>query len=170
MTGVAMPRHVFRQVHIGYLAAIVAASNAGGAGSVVGDTTTTMMWIAGVSPLSVLEAYVGAGFALAVFGVPAALQQQRFSAIIKHPRRGLRIHRIRLSIVGAILLAAVGANVVANVKFPAMLDVIPVIGISVWAVILAAATLWRRDLEVKAEKLKSSMFLFRLLAASSMMP
>ena len=43
---------VFRgKVHIGYLAAIVAASNAGGSGSVVGDTTTTMMWIDGVSPL-----------------------------------------------------------------------------------------------------------------------
>src|SRR6185295_13312973 len=42
---------VFRQkVHIGYLAAIVAASNAGGSGSVVGDTTTTMMWIDGVDP------------------------------------------------------------------------------------------------------------------------
>ncbi|MFZ1800804.1 MAG: SLC13 family permease, partial [Chitinophagaceae bacterium] len=40
---------IFRgNVHIGYLAAIVAASNAGGAGSVVGDTTTTMMWIDGV--------------------------------------------------------------------------------------------------------------------------
>ena len=47
-----------RKVHIGYLAAIVAASNAGGSGSVVGDTTTTMMWIDGVSPLSVLEAFV----------------------------------------------------------------------------------------------------------------
>src|SRR5206468_2099765 len=56
---------VFRgKVHLGYLAAIVAASNAGGSGSVVGDTTTTMMWIAGVSPLSVLEAYVAAGLAL----------------------------------------------------------------------------------------------------------
>jgi len=32
------------------LAAIVAASNAGGSGSVVGDTTTTMRWIAGVRP------------------------------------------------------------------------------------------------------------------------
>ena len=42
---------VFRhKVHIGYLAAIVAASNAGGSGSVVGDTTTTMMWIDGVEP------------------------------------------------------------------------------------------------------------------------
>src|SRR5207244_3325669 len=36
------------RLHVGFLAAIVAASNAGGAGSVVGDTTTTMMWIAGV--------------------------------------------------------------------------------------------------------------------------
>jgi Na+/H+ antiporter NhaD/arsenite permease-like protein len=53
LIGGTMAAGVFRgKVHIGYLAAIVAASNAGGAGSVVGDTTTTMMWIAGVSPLS----------------------------------------------------------------------------------------------------------------------
>ena len=51
-------------MHIGYLAAIVAASNAGGSGSVVGDTTTTMMWIDGVSPLDVLDAYVAAVVAL----------------------------------------------------------------------------------------------------------
>src|SRR4029079_13877391 len=43
-----------RKVHIGYLAAIVAASNAGGAGSVLGDTTTTMMWLDGISPGKVL--------------------------------------------------------------------------------------------------------------------
>ena len=62
LIGGTMARHVFRgKVHIGYLAAIVAASNAGGSGSVVGDTTTTMMWIDGVSPLAVLEAYVAAG-------------------------------------------------------------------------------------------------------------
>ena len=44
--GGTVARRVFRdKVHIGYLAAIVAASNAGGSGSVVGDTTTTMMWV-----------------------------------------------------------------------------------------------------------------------------
>ena len=59
--GGTVARHVFRgKVHMGYLAAIVAASNAGGSGSVVGDTTTTMMWVAGVSPLSVFEAYCAA--------------------------------------------------------------------------------------------------------------
>jgi Na+/H+ antiporter NhaD/arsenite permease-like protein len=78
LIGGAMAHTVFRgKVHIGYLAAIVAASNAGGAGSVVGDTTTTMMWIAGVSPLSVLHAYVASAVALVVCGIPAALQQHR---------------------------------------------------------------------------------------------
>jgi Na+/H+ antiporter NhaD/arsenite permease-like protein len=44
LIGGTIARAVFRnKVHIGYLAAIVAASNAGGSGSVVGDTTTTMM-------------------------------------------------------------------------------------------------------------------------------
>jgi Na+/H+ antiporter NhaD/arsenite permease-like protein len=52
LIGGTMARHVFKsRVHIGYLAAIVAAANAGGSGSVVGDTTTTMMWIDGISPL-----------------------------------------------------------------------------------------------------------------------
>ena len=90
LIGGTMARHVFRgKVHIGYLAAIVAASNAGGSGSVVGDTTTTMMWIDGVSPLSVLEAYVAAGVALVIFGIPAALQQHRYSPIVKDAPRGL---------------------------------------------------------------------------------
>ena len=43
MIGGAIAYVVFqKRVHIGYLAAIVAASNAGGSGSVVGDTTTTL--------------------------------------------------------------------------------------------------------------------------------
>ena len=70
-------------MRIGYLAAIVAASNAGGSGSVIGDTTTTMMWISGVSPLAVLHAYVAAAVAFLVFGLPAALAQQRYAPIIK---------------------------------------------------------------------------------------
>jgi hypothetical protein len=41
-------------------------------------------------------------------------------------------------IVAAILIAAVLSNVIANVRFPALPDVLPVIGIAVWIVILAA--------------------------------
>lgn len=88
LIGGAMAHAVFRgKVHIGYLAAIVAASNAGGPGNVVGDTTTTIMWIDGVQPIEVLHAYVAADVALVVCGIPAALQQQKFSPIYKIRRR-----------------------------------------------------------------------------------
>src|SRR5213080_2233551 len=61
LIGGAMAHQLFRgKVHLGYLAAIVAASNAGGSWSVLGDTTTTMMWIGGVAPSQVFEAIIAA--------------------------------------------------------------------------------------------------------------
>ena len=171
LIGGTVARHVFRgKVHIGYLAAIVAASNAGGSGSVVGDTTTTMMWIAGVSPLSVLEAYVAAGVALLIFAVPAAMQQQRFSPILKQARRGLRIEWTRVGIVIAILVVAIVANVVTNLRFPAVADAVPVLGLAVWAVILLAAPLRRPDWSVMPETFKGTIFLLALVTTASMMP
>ena len=81
LIGGAMAHQLFRgKVHIAFIAAIVAASNAGGAWSVVGDTTTTMMWIAGVSPLRVLEAIIPATVSLFIFGIPAAIRQQKLLA------------------------------------------------------------------------------------------
>jgi len=171
LIGGTVARHVFQgKVHIGYLAAIVAASNAGGSGSVVGDTTTTMMWIAGVSPLSVLEAYVAAIVAMLVFAVPASLQQQRYSPILKKPPSGLKIDPARVFIVAAILVAALAANVIANLKFPALLDTIPVIGLAVWAIILLTAGLRSPDWSVMPETFKGTVFLLALVTAASMMP
>jgi len=171
LIGGTVARHVFRgKVHIGYLAAIVAASNAGGSGSVVGDTTTTMMWIAGVSPLSVLEAYVAAIVAMLVFAVPASLQQQRYSPILKNPPSGLKIHKVRVFIVAAILVAALVANITANLKFPALMDTIPVLGLAVWAVILLTAPLRQPDWSVMPETFKGTVFLLALVTAASMMP
>jgi len=110
LIGGAMAHTLFRaKVHIGYLAAIVAASNAGGSGSVVGDTTTTMMWIDGVDPLDVFEAYVAAGVALVVCGIPAAMQQQRHSPILHHEHEHIHVDWIRLGIVFFILVVKAGA-------------------------------------------------------------
>jgi Na+/H+ antiporter NhaD/arsenite permease-like protein len=171
LIGGTMARHVFRgKVHIGYLAAIVAASNAGGSGSVVGDTTTTMMWIDGVSPLSVLEAYVAASLAMVVFGIPAAFQQHRYSPIVKDAPRGLAVDWTRVFIVALILVVAILANVTANLKFPALLDAIPVIGLAVWIVILATAALRRPDWEVMPETFKGTIFLLALVTCASLMP
>jgi Na+/H+ antiporter NhaD/arsenite permease-like protein len=162
---------VFRKkVHIGYLAAIVAASNAGGSGSVVGDTTTTMMWIAGVSPLDVLEAYIAAFVALFIFGIPAAIQQQRYSPIQKNPQHGVRIDRGRVLIVALILLAAIAANVAINTSFAGHADSFPFIGVAVWAAILFGAA-WRKpDWKVVPEAIKGSAFLLSLVMCASLMP
>jgi Na+/H+ antiporter NhaD/arsenite permease-like protein len=171
LIGGTVARHVFRnKVHIGYLAAIVAASNAGGSGSVVGDTTTTMMWIAGVSPLSVLEAYAAAIPAMLIFAVPASLQQQRYSPIKKEARKELRIDAGRVFIVAAILITALVVNIGANVKYPSLLDHVPLLGISIWVVIFATAALRRPDWGVMPETFKGTIFLLSLVTAASLMP
>jgi Na+/H+ antiporter NhaD/arsenite permease-like protein len=171
LIGGTVARHVFQgKVHIGYLAGIVAASNAGGSGSVVGDTTTTMMWIAGVSPLSVLEAYVAAAVAFLIFAVPASMQQHRFSPIVKKPPTGLQVDGARVFIVAAILIAALLANVTANLKFPALLDAVPVLGLAVWVVILVTAPFRQPDWTVMPETFKGTIFLLALVTAASMMP
>jgi Na+/H+ antiporter NhaD/arsenite permease-like protein len=162
---------VFRhKVHIGYLAAIVAASNAGGSGSVVGDTTTTMMWIDGVSPLDVVESYVAAGTAMVIFGIPASLQQHRYSPIIKDAKFEHRIDWARVGVVALILLAAIAANVAMNVLYPQYSDRFPFIGAAVWAALLLCAP-WRRPhWEVLPEAFKGAAFLLSLILCASMMP
>ncbi len=171
LIGGTMAKHVFKEkVHIGYLAAIVAASNAGGSGSVVGDTTTTMMWIDGVSPLIVLDAYIAAVTALFVFGIPAALQQHRYQPIVKDAPAGIRIEWTRVAIVFAILLTAIAANVTANLKYPALLDALPVLGMAVWAAILATGVLRKPDWEILPETFLGTLFLLALVTCASMMP
>jgi Na+/H+ antiporter NhaD/arsenite permease-like protein len=171
LIGGTMARHVFKgKVHIGYLAGIVAASNAGGSGSVVGDTTTTMMWIDGISPLSVLEAYVAAAAGFLIYGIPAALAQHRLSPILKDAARGLRIDWTSVGIVAAILIIAILANVIANLRFPELLNILPVIGLAVWIVILATAPLRRPDWTIMPETFKGTIFLLALVTSASLMP
>jgi Na+/H+ antiporter NhaD/arsenite permease-like protein len=162
---------VFRgKVHIGYLAAIVAASNAGGSGSVVGDTTTTMMWIDGISPVEVLHAYIAAAVALLVFGIPAAFQQHRYSPIVKDASAGIRIDWSRVGIVAVILASAIAANVTVNVKFSHLSDRFPFIGAAVWAALILCAP-WRRpDWSLLPSAFKGSVFLLSLILCASMMP
>jgi hypothetical protein len=171
LIGGTMARHVFKgKVHIGYLAAIVAASNAGGSGSVVGDTTTTMMWIDGISPLRVVEAYVAAVAGFLIYGIPAAIQQHRHSPIVKDAPRGLRIEWTYVGIVAAILIIAILSNVIANLRFPAVLDVVPVIGLAVWIVILVTAPLRQPDWKIMPETFKGTIFLLALVTNASLMP
>jgi Na+/H+ antiporter NhaD/arsenite permease-like protein len=128
LIGATVARHVFKGgVRVGYLAAIVAASNAGGAGSVIGDTTTTMLWIAGVSPLSVLHAYVAAVCALLCRHPRIAWQRnadrQRAATRppIHSPRRGCHRFDVIAANVGAHLFAIFSTNCLTRLAVAAAL-------------------------------------------------
>ncbi|HEX8490866.1 MAG TPA: hypothetical protein VF626_07610 [Chthoniobacterales bacterium] len=171
LIGGAMAHQLFRgKVHIGYLAAIVAASNAGGSWSVVGDTTTTMMWIAGISPVVVFEAIIAASVALFIFGIPAAIQQQKYSPILQRTHEHTHVDWARVGIVAFILLLAIGTNVIVNTRFPHLADRFPFIGAAVCWAILASVAIRRPDWEVLPETLKGSIFLLALVLCASLMP
>ena len=160
MIGGEMARVLYKnRVHVGFLAAIVAASNAGGAGSVLGDTTTTMMWIAGCSPLDVIEATIGAAAAIAFCGGMAAWQQHRFQPIIKEAPAGVKIDGARLLIVGLVLLGAIATNLLLD--FPAA---------GVWAALLLGWGLRRPDWHVVPGAAKGAAFLLSLVLCASLMP
>jgi Na+/H+ antiporter NhaD/arsenite permease-like protein len=171
LIGATVAASVFRRkVHVGYLAAIVAASNAGGAGSVVGDTTTTMMWLDGISPLEVVAAYLPAAVATIVFGVPAALLQHRHMAISRDLQAAHQIDWARVGIVVFILVAAIITNVTVNLKFAALGDRFPFLGVAVLGALLLAAPLRKPEWSLVPDAVKGSIFLLALVTCASMMP
>lgn len=160
MIGGAIAHVVFKgKVHIGYIAAIVAASNAGGAGSVVGDTTTTMMWIDGVSALDVTQAFVGSLAAILFFGFFASRQQHQFQPIIKNVVREIKIDWAKLLIVIFILIGAILTNI--YLEFPAA---------GVWAAIFIGAFIRKANWKLLPNALTGSVFLLSLVLIASMMP
>lgn len=170
--GGVVARHVYQgRVSIGFLAALVAAANAGGAGSVIGDTTTTMMWISGVSPLAVLKAFIAAGVAFLVFGVVGALQQHRHAPIRKHAdTAGPRIDRGRVIIVGLILLTLLAVNFAGNAWYPEHQDRAPWLGLSLWVALLLTAVVRWPGWNVIPGAARSALFLVTLVATASLMP
>jgi hypothetical protein len=77
---------------------------------------------------------------------------------------------IRVLIVAAMLVAALAANLLANLKFQYLLGAVPVLGLAVWAVILATAAIRRPDWKIMPETFKGTVFLLALVTAASMMP
>src|SRR5262249_43320436 len=154
-----------------YLAGLVAASNAGGAGSVVGDTTTTMIWIAGKSPLDVIHGYVGALIAGVICAVFAARTQEAYQPMAKRAGgAGVKADWTRLGIVFFILIAAIVANVATSLIDPELGNRIPVIGLAVWAAILVSAVVRPTEWYALPGTLKGTVFLLALVLCASLMP
>jgi Na+/H+ antiporter NhaD/arsenite permease-like protein len=148
-----------RKVHLGYIVAIVAASNAGGSGSVIGDTTTTLMWIEGVSPFNVLHGYIAAGTALAFFSIFASIQQDKYQRIQKDPNNDVTIDWGRIGIVILILLLTILTNVFFD--FPAL---------GVWVAIGIGALVRDTDWKEAKNAIAGSIFLLSLVTCASLMP
>ena len=125
-----------KKVHIGYIAAIVAASNAGGSGSVVGDTTTTMMWIDGVSAFNVLHGFIAAGIALLFFAWFASHQQDKYQRIQKNRKSKCENRWVKIFSVGLILAGAIISNILYDM---------PALG--VWIAIVIGALLETGSME-----------------------
>ncbi len=147
------------KVHLGFLAGIVAASNAGGAGSVVGDTTTTLMWIDGVSPFDVTHAYVASFAALFVFGIPAAIIQDRYHRIQKDASKNVKIDTLKIGIVALILAGAILTNYFLD--FPAL---------GVWIAIVIGSMLRKAPWDEIPKSLQGTIFLVALVTCASLMP
>jgi Na+/H+ antiporter NhaD/arsenite permease-like protein len=147
------------KVHIGYIAALVAASNAGGSGSVVGDTTTTMMWIDGVSAFNVLHAYIAAGVALLFLAWFAARQQDKYQRIIMDANPNIKIDWLKIIHVILILAGAIISNILYDM---------PALG--VWIGIILGALLRPVPWKEVPGAIKGTIFLLCLVMCASMMP
>jgi Na+/H+ antiporter NhaD/arsenite permease-like protein len=168
--GGVIARHVYKgRVAVGFIAAIVAASNAGGSGSVIGDTTTTLMWLKGVSPLLVLPAYIAAVPAFVIIALFGARAQHRYQPMLPHDEAGHPLRWRRIGIVGFILAAAVAANVLANLLSDGE-EVAPWLGIGLWAAILLTSLIAAPDWKVARPAFKGAIFLCALVASASLMP
>ncbi|MBI5009385.1 MAG: citrate transporter [Bacteroidia bacterium] len=148
-----------RKVHIGYIAAIVAASNAGGSGSVVGDTTTTMMWIDGVSAFNVLHAFVSAGAALIFFAWFAAHQQDKYQSIQPDADLSVKIDWMKIFNVALILAGAIISNILYDM---------PALG--VWIALVIGAAIRPVPWKEVPGAIKGTIFLLCLVFCASLMP
>lgn len=148
-----------KRLHIGFIVAIAAVSNAGGAGSVLGSTPTTMMWIEGVSALNVLHAFIPAIITLLIIGWFASHQQDKYQQIQKNVLPDIKIDWGRVLIVILILAGAITSNILYDM---------PALG--VWTAILIGACLKKTHFGEIKHSLKGTFFLIFLVTSASLMP
>ncbi|MEZ4909649.1 MAG: SLC13 family permease [Saprospiraceae bacterium] len=159
MIGGTIAMVVFKgKVHIGYISGLVAASNAGGSGSIVGDTTTTMMWIDGVSAFNVLHAYVAAFVDISNHRLVWCQTTRQLPKNISRPYKKCQ-DRFRSYGSSSILVGAILSNIYYDM---------PALG--VWVAIFIGATFRKMPWHEVSASIKGSIFLLCLVTAASLMP
>lgn len=160
MIGGSIASTLFKgKVHIGYIAAICAASNAGGAGSVVGDTTTTLIWIYGKDPLVLAQAFLPATIALIVLSFFASRQQYKYTQDIYLASGYVHVDKKRLTVVLGILVGAILFNYLF--EFPAL---------GIWIAILIGSIFIKINFHEAAKSYDSTVFLVALVFCAELVP
>ena len=158
------------RVCTGYLVAIVAAANAGGVGSVLGDTTSTMLWLSGVSAWDLMRAYVGAIPALLVISIPMVLRQHRFSPFLKKAAFTEGLDTVYLVLVlGTLTLTVVAGGLSSYFSYAGLADG-PWVGGVLWLCLFGAHYIRPADWKPLAQSLKGAIFLLSLVFSSWLMP
>ena len=160
LIGCSMATAVFgKKIHIGFAAALCAAANAGGAGSIVGDTTTTIIWIYGKDPLVIAQAFLPAVIATIVIAFFASRQQFKYSPPVAYTNQYIAINKKALASVGLILLLAIAFNYF--IELP---------GLGIWIAILISAVFVKIRLSVVKSAYDSTVFLIALVFCAELVP
>ncbi|HVT10268.1 MAG TPA: citrate transporter [Polyangia bacterium] len=170
LIGVVAASRMYSRLHAGYVAGIVAAANGGGAGSVIGDTTTTMMWLEGIRPATVLPAYLGAFVALLVLGIVAARQQARWSPLAPTAANPAPVDRVRVAIVSGSIAALACTNLIASAVFGPRAEALPALAIAVWLVLAVGGRLRPFAWPVAGRAARAALFLLVLVLSASLLP
>jgi Na+/H+ antiporter NhaD/arsenite permease-like protein len=170
MIGGVVARAAFRgRVTVAYIAAIVAASNAGGAWSVLGDTTTTMLWLHGVSPFAVADCAIASAVALVCVALPASARQSRVEPMRPRPSADRSpIDWPQLAIVAMVLVGAISANALFSGPWKGFFAGGPWYG--VWAALVVGALFRRPAWGQIPGAARGAAFLLSLVWCASLMP
>lgn len=147
------------KVHIGFAAAICAASNAGGAGSVVGDTTTTLIWIYGKDPLVLAHAFLPAFVAVVIVAFFAARAQHHYAPAVPAPTESIKVDKKALLSVFLILIFAIFFNYFLELP-----------GVGIWLAILISMFFTKVKLQVVKTAYDSTVFLVALVFCAELVP
>lgn len=160
MIGGSIAMVVFQnKVHIGYVAAICACANAGGAGSVVGDTTTTIIWIFGKDPLVLAQAFLPAIAAFVVVSFFASRQQHKYSSANIVIDSNIKVDTKKLLVVLLIL----AFTVVFNYFFE-----LP--GLGIWLAIIIGLFITKIHVGAVSHAIDSTIFLVALVFCAELVP
>jgi hypothetical protein len=128
------------------------------------------MWLAGISPLALLPAFIAAVAAFVVFGIIGALAQHRHASIQRRVPKELKIDWPRVVIVITVLAAIVATNAGSNLLFPRLGAVAPLMGVAIWVALLMTLFARRPDWSVAPGAAKDALFLVALVANASLVP